>query len=371
MPNVNLKQTPLHEQHVRLGAKMMEFAGWDMPVLYRGIQEEHRHTRQACSIFDVSHMGRIEVRGNDAEAFLDRLCTRRLGDMEPGQMRYSHVCNERGGILDDVIVARGDTHWLVVCNACNRPKIAEWLARHAAGRSVAIDDTTERTTMIAVQGPRTMEQAARRIPLPLSDLGRYRFRSGSYFGMQYTVSRTGYTGEDGFEVILPAEAAAMAWQFLLQADDEFEPPVIRPAGLGARDTLRIEAGMPLYGHELHEGIDSLQAGFGWCVALDKEFVGVEGLRRIQAAGLPRRLVGLELVGKRIARQGCAVLREGRPVGEVTSGTLSPTLDRSIAMAYVASEHAAAGTPVCVRVRDHEAEARVVALPFYKAGRVPS
>lgn len=360
-----LKRTPLHEWHVQLGARMTDYVGWDMPLLYRGIQEEHRHTREACSVFDVSHMGRLDVRGDGAGAFLELLCTRRLGDMEPGRMRYSHVCHERGGVLDDVLVARHETHWSVVCNACNRPKIVAWLRRHAEGREVAIDDITESTAMMAVQGPRTMDEAARRIPLPLADLPRYGFRSGEYFGMRYVVSRTGYTGEDGFEVILPTQAAVMGWQFLLQADDEFAPAVILPAGLGARDTLRIEAGMPLYGHELREGIDPLTAGFAWCVDLEKDFVGADAIRAVRNAGPTRRRVGLSLAGRRIARQGCEVLHNGRVVGEITSGTISPTLDRSIAMAYLACELATIGTSLRVRIRNHEEEAVVVELPFYR------
>ncbi len=344
---------------------MVEFAGWEMPLLYRGIVEEHRHTREKCSVFDVSHMGRIEIRGAAAEPLLEFLCTRRLGDMTPGQSRYSHLCNERGGILDDVIVSRYETHWLIVCNASNREKILDWVRRPAHGRAVQIADITEGTAMVAIQGPLAMAQAARVLPAPLGGLRRYHFVAGEFMGMRYTVFRSGYTGEDGVEVILPAHAAPAGWQFLLQPPDEFEPSPIRPAGLGARDTLRIEAGMPLYGHELHEGVDSLQAGLAWCVDLSKDFCGADAMRHLQEAGLPRRLVGLELAGRRTARPGSEVIRNGRAVGAVTSGTLAPTLDKSIAMAYVASEFAAPGTDVRVKIRDHEVEAAVVALPFYK------
>ena len=219
--------------------------------------------------------------------------------------------------------------------------------------------------MVAIQGPLAMREAVRVLPVPLGNLRRYHFHTGELMGMRYTVSRTGYTGEDGLEVILPAQAAPGGWQFLLQPADEFEPPVIQPAGLGARDTLRLEAGMPLYGHELREDIDSLQAGFAWCVDLSKDFCGAEVMRRIQAAGLKRRLVGLELAGKRIARQGYAVTQNGRRIGEVTSGTLAPTLGKSIAMAHVTSESAETGTAVRVQIRDHEEDAVIVALPFYK------
>ncbi|MBN1491525.1 MAG: glycine cleavage system aminomethyltransferase GcvT [Phycisphaerae bacterium] len=359
-----LKHTPLHDEHVRLGARMVDFAGWDMPVLYRAIGTEHRHTREQCSLFDVSHMGRIEIRGDDAEALLEFLCTRRLGDAAVGQCRYSHLCNAEGGILDDILVLRYEAHWLVVCNACNRVKVLAWMQEHAANRNVAIDDTTERTAMIAVQGPAAMPQVRQRVPIALGELRRYRFVTGQYMGMNYTVSRTGYTGEDGFEVILPAQVAAMAWQFMLTPADEFEPPVVRPAGLGARDTLRFEAAMPLYGHELHEKIDPLRAGCAWCVDLTKDFIGVQALRAVNDADISPCRVGLELAGKRIVRQGSAVVQGGHAIGEVTSGTFSPTLERSIAMAYVPREQAEPGTAVRVRIRDQEVDAVVVALPFY-------
>lgn len=368
MSSNTLKRTPLYEQHAQLGAKLVDFAGWEMPLLYRGINEEHRHTREKCSIFDVSHMGRLEFRGRDAEAFLERVCTRRLGDMTSGQSRYSHVCNAQGGILDDVIVSRYESHWLVVCNASNRPRIDAWVRTHAAGRDVAIDDTTEATAMLAVQGPLTSAQATSRIPIPTADLKRYHFRAGEFMGMRYTIFRSGYTGEDGLEVVVPAGAAAMGWGFLLAPQDEFEPAIVRPAGLGARDTLRLEAGMPLYGHELHEGVDSLQTGLDWCVDLEKDFIGADAMRSAQKAGPRRRLVGLELDGKRIARQGATVLLGGKPIGEVTSGTFGPTVQKSIAMAYIDSEHAAAGTSVRVQIREHEAEAIVCKVPFYRRPR---
>lgn len=336
-----------------------------MPVLYRGIVDEHRHTREACSAFDVSHMGRLRFDGADAERLLERVCTRRLGDMEPGQSRYSHVCNEAGGVLDDVIVSRLERGWFVVCNASNRTRIVAWLREHSAGLAVTLEDETESTAMVAIQGPRTLAHARRVLPFPLDGLRRYHFVEGAYLGQAYRVFRSGYTGEDGLEVVLPAAVAAMGWQFLLAPADEFEPAVVKPAGLGARDTLRIEAGLPLYGHELHENTDPLHAGLGWCVDLTKDFIGAEALRAVAAGGVSPRLVGLELSSRRIARQGCAVHVDGRTVGEVTSGTWAPTLERSIAMAYVESGAASPGTAACVRIRDSEEDAVVVSLPFYK------
>lgn len=360
-----MKRTPLYEQHVKLGARLVDFAGWEMPLLYRGIQEEHRHTRERSSVFDVSHMGRIEIRGDGAEALLERVCTRRLADMTPGQSRYSHVCNEQGGILDDVIVSRHESHWLVVCNASNRERIVAWIRSHATAADVELRDTTEETAMVAIQGPMTMTRVMGRVPLPVPDLRRYRFFTGAFMGMNYTVCRTGYTGEDGVEVILPAGAAAMAWGFLLAPQDEFEPAIVQPAGLGARDTLRIEAGLPLYGHELHEGVNPIEAGFAWCVDAWKDFIGSEAIRAVRRRGPARRLVGLELDGRRIARQHAAVCVGDRTVGEVTSGTFGPVVQKSIAMAYLATEHSAPGTPVRVAVREGACDAVVRDLPFYR------
>ncbi len=359
----NVRRTPLYNLHTQLGAKMVDFAGWEMPVLYTSIVEEHRHTRRAASIFDVSHMGRIEFRGSDAEALLQHVCTRQLGDAAPGQSRYSHVCNQRGGILDDVIVSRYDDHWLMVCNASNRDRIVSWLHRHGEGRDVEITDTTESTMMVAVQGPEAVSKLSQLLPVSIADLKRYHFRSGSYMGACYSIFRSGYTGEDGLELILPATVAPFLEGVL--RDSGQDGSGFKPAGLGARDTLRLEAGMPLYGHELNEDVDSLSAGLKWCVDLEKDFIGVGPLRDIARTGPRRRLVGLELAGRRIARQHAGVLDGDREAGEVTSGTLSPTLARSIAMAYVESSLAEVGRDLTVDLGCKRVGAVVVRLPFYR------
>ncbi|HOB74086.1 MAG TPA: glycine cleavage system aminomethyltransferase GcvT [Phycisphaerae bacterium] len=356
-----MKRTPLFDFHIQYGAKMVDFAGWEMPLLYAGIVEEHHHTRQAASVFDVSHMGRIEFHGADVEKLLQRVCTRQLGDAQPGQSRYSHVCNESGGILDDVIVSRYPDHWMMVCNASNRERILNWLHRHAEGLDVRIEDITEATLMIALQGPQVIPLLSQKLPLPVADLKRYRFLTGSYMGITYSVFRSGYTGEDGVEIILPANMAAMIAGYF----PGLEPENVKPAGLGARDTLRLEAGMPLYGHELDENTDSLTAGLGWCVDLNKDFIGAEAMRKRVAAGLERKLVGIELEGRRIARHRASVFHGGVPVGEVTSGTFSPTLQKSIAMAYVRADLAEPGTRLEVDVAGKPTGAVVVKLPFYK------
>lgn len=342
---------------------MVDYAGWDMPLLYTGIVEEHLHTRRVGSVFDVSHMGRIEFRGGDAEGLLQEVCTRQLGDAQVGQSRYSHVCDEHGGILDDVIVSRYDDYWFMVCNACNRDRILAWLRQHAAGKDVDIKDVTESTLMIAIQGPAVVPKLAPKLPFPLADLKRYRFKHGSYMMTPYSVFRSGYTGEDGVEVILPASVGPLlvgAVARLAQGDG-----ALKPAGLGARDTLRMEAGMPLYGHELTEQTDSLSAGLAWCVDLKKDFIGASRLRDVAKNGSKRKLVGLELLGKRIARQGATVCDGGREVGKVTSGTMSPTLGKSIAMAYVNSDLSKAGQKLGVDLGGKTVDAFVVPLPFYK------
>jgi len=345
---------------------MVDFAGWEMPLLYTSVVEEHLHTRQAGSLFDVSHMGRIEFRGKDAERLLQRICTRQLGDMVPGQSRYSHVCNEQGGILDDVIVSRYDHHWMMVCNASNREKINAWLQQHSQDHDVSIDDKTEATVMVAVQGPIVIETLSKKLPVPIAELKRYRFLAGEIAQIPYTIFRSGYTGEDGVEVILPALIASQIGNFLVGMDEN--AIAVKPAGLAARDTLRMEAAMPLYGHELHEDIDTISAGQAWCVDLAKDFIGAEVLRRVAEQGPRKKLVGLELEGRRIARQHAAVRAGNDVVGDVTSGTFAPTVQKSIAMAFVESGFAEPGQSLTVDLGGKRADALVVKLPFYKLKR---
>jgi len=346
---------------------MVEFAGWDMPVMYRGIIEEHQHTRTKCSLFDVSHMGRIRISGDDAEALLEHVCTRMIGGMNPGVSRYSHICRDDGGILDDVIVSRFEDAFGVVCNASNHGKILAWLNKHAADRSVTIEDQTDQTAMIALQGPSAISRTETLLGVELSDLKRYHFRKQVFMTFPCYVYRSGYTGEDGVEMVLPVNLVKLAMPALVRlvssGDDD-----IKPAGLGARDTLRLEAGMPLYGHELCEDWDSLTAGQSWCVALDKkEFVGAAAMRAIKESGLKRRIVGLELDGRRTARQGFAIVRQDATVGQVTSGALSPTLGKSIALGLINAESAEPGTQLAVRFGEKSVAATVVDLPFYKRG----
>jgi aminomethyltransferase len=337
-----------------------------MPIMYRSIIDEHEQTRKSGSIFDVSHMGRLYFSGKDAQRFLDKVLTRNVGEQKVGQSRYSLICNEAGGVLDDVIVSRETKSWLVVCNASNRDKLNKYFqdVRQSSGMDFDISDQTEGTAMVAIQGPKVIDRVAELLPVDVRAMKRYTFETDSLMLIKFTVFRSGYTGEDGIEMILPAKAAAMAMKML---GGKFDKPdaAIKAAGLGARDTLRLEAGMPLYGHELTEGIDPISAGLSWAVDLKKDFTGVEALRVIQEEGPARKLVGLELEGKRIARQGTPIRSGEQVVGEVTSGTLSPTLGKSIAMAYVDTNYSGEGTELQADLKGTLNPAKVVKLPFYK------
>jgi aminomethyltransferase len=361
----SLARTPFHRFHVEHGAKLVDFAGWEMPILYTSIIEEHKQVRSSGGLFDVSHMGRLRFSGRDALRFLDHVCTRAIADMTAGQCRYSLVCNERGGCRDDVLVYRLDeSEFIMVCNASNRPKLLDHFAQVKGPMVFKLVDETTTTAMIAIQGPKVMDLIAK-VSSEIPTLKRYRFVEKSILFKSFLISRTGYTGEDGVEVILPASIASLAVQQLLPEGDD-----VKPIGLGARDTLRLEAGMPLYGHELTEDIDPLSAGLAFAVKLEKEtpFIGQEALRKFSAAGTRRTLVGLRVEGKRSPRPEMKVLKSGREIGFVTSGCLSPTLERPIAMTYIDSAEAAPGTSVQVDLgrAGAVAEAQVVKLPFYKA-----
>ena len=361
-----LKRTPFYDFHISAKAKMVDFAGWEMPLLYRGIVDEHEQTRNSGSLFDVSHMGRLYFSGKDATAFLNKVLTRNVTEQRVGPSRYSMVCNEAGGVLDDVIISKDAKNWILVVNAGNRQKIVDHFnaVLKSTGLAVEMVDNTESTAMVAIQGPKVIDRMAELLPIELKSMKRYTFETSNFMLIKFTCFRSGYSGEDGVELILPAKMAAMAIK--LVGNKDHPGSTIRPAGLGARDTLRIEAGMPLYGHELTEMIDPLSTGLSFAVDLNKDFIGVGPLRDIAAAGGPKRkLIGLELEGKRIARQGMAILADGKTIGEITSGTLSPTLGKSIAMGYVDVAQAAEGTPLAVDLKGTANLAKVVKLPFYK------
>jgi aminomethyltransferase len=363
-----LKRTPFYGFHVSAGGKMVDFAGWEMPLLYRGIVEEHEQTRASGSIFDVSHMGRLHFVGKDVTAFLNRVVTRNVAEQKVGQSRYALVCNAAGGTMDDVIVSKDQKNWLMVCNASNREKLVAHFNEQIqqSKLNVEMNDQTESTGMVAIQGPKVIDKLASVLPVDVKSLKRYQFETGSMMLIKFTVFRSGYTGEDGVEVIIPAKIAPMTMKMIAGATDRAEASV-KPAGLGARDTLRLEAGMPLYGHELSETIDPLSAGLGWAVDLTKDFIGAEALRAIAKDGPKRKLVGLVLEGRRIARQGTPIrnAQGDAVVGEATSGTFGPTVQKSIAMAFVDAAYASEGTALQADLKGTLNPAKVVKLPFYK------
>lgn len=364
-----LLKTPLHAWHVAQGARLVDFAGFHMPVQYKSILEEHHAVRTGVGLFDISHMGRLTFSGPDAPALLQHLFTNDIPSMKPGQVRYGLICNDEGGILDDVLVYRLEPHfWMMVVNASNRAKIVGWIYRHLPGRDVKFDDRTFDWCMIALQGPQALA-ATRLIDEACGELKYYFAKIGHPNPDDpepQIVSRTGYTGEDGFEIIASNRWAEVMAGFLCSPGTtaQLGTPVV-PCGLGARDTLRLEAAMPLYGHELSEAIDPLHAGLGWAVKLDKgPFVGRDALlRRKDDPNLPVR-IGIEMAGKRPAREGCPILFQGQNVGTVCSGTFGPTVQKAIAMAYVQRQAATPGTRLEIDVRGKTEPATVIKLPFY-------
>ena len=390
-------RTPLHDHHIKQGGKMVDFAGWEMPIMYKwpdeiggggGIHQEHHQVRTSGGFFDVSHMGRVHIKGRHARRLVERLVSRRVSDMQPasgdgpgvgGQARYAFVCNEQGGVRDDVLVYRLDEdHFLLVVNASNREKLLTHFEEvRAAGEFKAtIDDVTKKTAMVAIQGPKAMDVISR-FSKEIPTLKKFRFVEKNYLIIKLLVSRTGYTGEDGVEAILPANVVDMAMKMLLKGSGDGDTEVVKPAGLGCRDTLRMEAGMPLYGNELTEEIPATASGFGFAINLDKnddergeDFIGGPALRELEARGGPERvLTGLTLDGKRTARAGMRVLEGDAEVGVVTSACLSPTLGKPIAMAYVQKARLDAGATLCIeKGGDERFDCALTPLPFYKASK---
>jgi len=373
MPSsTQLAQTPLHDWHAAHGGRMVDFAGWSMPVQYSSIVEEHQATREAVGLFDISHMGRVLFDGPDVATFLDGLLTRSVADMKPQQIRYSLMCNETGGVLDDVLAYRPILHeqqpagYGLVINAGNRQKILTWMQSRLGKFSVEISDKTSEYSMIAVQGPKAIELLD---PFTSGELTSMRYYTGqlmSVAGVECFVSRTGYTGEDGCELICDADKLVGVWEQLLAAAEKVGGKAV---GLAARDTLRLEAGMPLYGHELLESINPIEAKLDFAINLrDREFVGSEAIKRFQQDSNQRVRIGLQLEGRRVPREECRLLRGEQDVGVVTSGTFSPTFGHPIAMGYVKPTSAALGTTLDVDIRGQQHAATIVPLPFYQRGK---
>ena len=368
-PATPLRQTPLHDLHVALGARMVPFAGYEMPVQYTSIIEEHRTVRSAVGIFDLSHMGEVEVRGFGAMDFLAHAIVSDPSTLVDGQAQYSMLCQEDGGIIDDLIVYRlGEDRYMLVCNASNREAVVAQLEDlHARdGQDVVLEDRSDDVGLVAPQGPAAASVLAGLTDVDLDALGNYHAAEGSVAGIPAIVARTGYTGEDGFELFCDADRTREVWEAVAAAG---AAAGLRPSGLGARDTLRLEAGMPLYGNELDRETNPFEANLGRFVKLEKgDFVGRDALAAAKEAGPARKLIGLRMVDNAIPRTGYEVRADGVPVGRVTSGTLSPTLGTKIAMARVAADAAAIGNQFEVVVRDRPYRAEQVKLPFYRRSR---
>jgi aminomethyltransferase len=357
-----LLHTPLYDEHVRLGARMVPFAGWELPVQYTGVIEEHNAVRGQAGMFDVSHMGRFEVLGADAGRFLRYICTWDMTRLAPGEGHYAASCNERGGILDDVYVfCLAPERWLIVVNASNAPKMKRWMEEQIAKFNPRLVDRHESTAMIAVQGPEALARLAELLGEEFVRAIKPRCCAETEWrGQTVFASRTGYTGEDGLELVVEAAAAAELWQALLDAN-------VVPVGLGARDTLRLEAALLLYGNDMDEDTNPFEVGLDWVVTFDDDadFLGRTALQHIEKAGVERTLVCLRALDRGVMRHGCPIVSEGQGVGVVTSGTFSPTLGVSIGMAFVPPALAAAGTRLDVDVRGRVLPVEIVPRPFYK------
>ncbi len=365
-PAPALKRTPLYHQHLESGGRMVEFGGWEMPVQYRGIIEEHQAVRTRAGLFDVSHMGEFRIEGPGAEDFLQYLVPNNVAKLEINQTLYTQLCLPSGGTIDDCTLYRlGEQRYLLVVNASTCDKDWAWVNEQAKGFDLnKLENATEEIALFAFQGP--LAEAILQ-PLTDSDLSTiqyYHCRAGTIAGIPALISRTGYTGEDGFELYHDATDAQKLWQTILEAGRDTG---VLPIGLGARDTLRLEAGFCLYGHELTEEITPLEAGLGWSVKLDKgvDFIGREALARQKQEGLKRKRIGIVMSDRSVPRAGYTLLADGQPVGELTSGTLGPSLNKTIGMGYVPLDKAKPGTALDVDIRGKRVGASVVSLPFYK------
>ena len=360
-----MKRTPLYGRHKELEAKTVEFGGWEMPVPYTGIVDEHVATRTAAGLFDISHMGQINVRGGDALPFLQYITTQDVATIPEGLSNYALMCYPDAGIVDDIFIYHLPDRYLVVVNASNTDKDFAWMQRHAASFAVELENISDQTTMLALQGPRAEAILSRVADVNVTAIPFHGVTSGTLFGdVPAIVARTGYTGEDGFELFLSNEHAARVWDGLLE---EGQADGIKPVGLGARDSLRFEPKLALYGHEISESINPYEAGLGWVVKLDKgPFIGREALQRIKAEGPRRKLVGLEMIGRGIARAGYRVITPaGEDVGEVTTGMPAPTVGKNLALALVRADVAKLGNELDVLVRGKPVRAQVVKTPFYQ------
>lgn len=361
-----LKKTPLFDVHQASNAKMVDFGGWNMPVQYSGILQEHNTVRNAVGLFDVSHMGEIEIRGPEAEKLVNYVSTNNAAKLKVGQAHYSALLYDHGGFVDDILVHKiSDMHFFLCVNASNQEKDLEHIGSQNRW-DAQVEFASDRYAQIAIQGPRALETLQKLTPTNLRDIKYYWFTHGEISGVPARIAHTGYTGEDGFEIYVPPESAAQLWNELMKAGEEFG---IKPCGLGARNTLRLEAKMALYGHEITASINPYEADLEWIVKMDKgEFAGREALEKTLEQGVTRKLVGFEMKDRGIGRDGYEVWLEGKPAGWVTSGGPSPTLNKNIGLCYLPAGKAIPGETIQVIIRNSPAEAVTVATPFYKRAK---
>jgi aminomethyltransferase len=368
MPHTSLKRTPLYECHIEAKGRMVPFCGWEMAVQFAGVIEEHKAVRGAVGLFDVSHMGEIDVKGRRALDFLQYVTCNDVSKLTPGRAHYNGLMTPRGTFVDDLLVHKvSDEHYFLVVNAANKDKDYAYLCAQVAGFDGAdVTDRSDDYAQIAVQGPRALEVLQKLTPVVLGEMKYYRFVNGTVNGADSIIARTGYTGEDGFEVYLEPEKAPALWRALLAAGASAG---IVPCGLGCRDTLRFEASMPLYGNDIDDTTTPLEAGLDWIVKLEKgAFLGREHLLRQKGDGIRRKLVGFEVKGRGIARHDYPIWHGGKAVGKVTSGTHSPTFGKALGMGYVPIEQAAPGSEIDIEIRDAKIAAVVVETPFYRRAK---
>jgi aminomethyltransferase len=365
-PAAALKATPLNSAHRNLDARMVDFGGWDMPVQYSGILDEHHAVRKAVGLFDVSHMGEIEVHGREAGAFVDSVTTNAVAKLKIGQAQYSGLLYEHGGFVDDILVHKvSDDHYFLCVNASNQGKDFEHIAS-LNRTSAAVEFASDRYAQLAIQGPRALATLGKLTATDLASIAYYHFSDGAVSGVPARIARTGYTGEDGFEIYIAPDQAERIWNEILNAGEEFG---IKPCGLGARNTLRLEAKMALYGHEIDASITPWEADLAWIVKMDKgEFIGRAALQKQKEQGVTRKLAGFEMTGRGIGRDGYEVCLDGSPAGWVTSGGPSPTLNKNIGLCYLPSDRAKPGQRIQILIRNQPVEAVTVATPFYKRAK---
>jgi aminomethyltransferase len=365
---MNLKQTPLHAEHLRLKARMVDFGGWHMPVQYTGVVEEHKAVRQNVGLFDVSHMGEINVEGRGALAYLQHLTTNDLSKLELGQAQYSALLYPNGTVVDDIIIYRRGLDSFFVCvNASNSDKDFAWMKEHLPKQGVDLQNLNDSYGQIAIQGPKARQLLQKVVDIQIQDLGYYRFTEGKVLGVPSLIARTGYTGELGYELYVPSSSTPRIWNALLETGTQLGSGVV-PCGLGARDTLRLEMGYLLYGNDMDDATTALECGMGWVTKMDKgDFIGRQALLEQKEKGVARKLVGLEMIDRAIARHGYRLFELAQsqtPVGVVTSGSPGPTVGRNIAKAYVPTSLSANGTEVFVEIRCEMKKARVCKKPFH-------